>query len=155
MVDLKEICQYRQPRPTNTHGTELIENSLVVALSKATMKSIWTILASCLLSNALCSVWDTHKSASPVPMQTFPISKLGGWKHSTTVRKSSETNLHLTLKHFRQYWCYGNLSVFDNREGLWPVSSRPRKLPKHYKKTGARTSVLFMKKRKHTHWIHV
>ena len=31
------------------------------------LKSICTILASCPLSNALCIVWDTHKSASQVP----------------------------------------------------------------------------------------
>ena len=36
------------------------------------------------------------------------ISKLGGGKHTTAFHKSSETNRHQTLKHLRQYSCYGN-----------------------------------------------
>ena len=40
-------------------------------LSKAALKSICTILVSCPLSNALCSVCDTHKSASQVPKHFF------------------------------------------------------------------------------------
>ena len=30
--------------------------------------------------------------------QTFPISKLGGWKHINAFRKSSKTNRHQALK---------------------------------------------------------
>ena len=37
-----------------------------LTLSKAALKSICTIRASCPLSNALCSVWDTHRSTSQV-----------------------------------------------------------------------------------------
>ena len=74
-----------------------------LTLSKAALKSICTILASCPLSSALCSLCDTHKSASQVPMQTFPISKLGGWKHTTTFHKPSEANRHQALKRLRQY----------------------------------------------------
>ena len=58
------------------------------------VKSICTILASSPLFNALCSVWDIHKSASQAYTQTSPISKLGGWKHITAFNKSSETNRH-------------------------------------------------------------
>ena len=35
--------------------------------------------------------------------QTFPISKLGGLKDTTGFHKSSKTNRHQALKHFRQY----------------------------------------------------
>ena len=45
-------------------------------LSKSALKSICTILAFCLLSSALCSVWDTHKSASQV---LRPFDKQTGW----------------------------------------------------------------------------
>ena len=37
-----------------------------LTLSKAALKSICTLLVSCPLPNALCSVWDMHKSASQV-----------------------------------------------------------------------------------------
>ena len=73
-----------------------------LTLSKAALKSICTIRASCPLSNALCTVWDTHRSASGT--QTFPISKLGGWQHTTVFHKSSKANRYQTLKHHRQYW---------------------------------------------------
>ena len=75
-----------------------------------------TILASCPLSNALCSVWDLHKV---ITSQTFPISKLCGWKHTAAFHRQSETNRHQTLRHLWQYWCYGNRSVIGNRGGLW------------------------------------
>ena len=45
----------------------LLRTSWWLTLSKAALKSICTILASCQLSNALCSVWDMHKSASQLP----------------------------------------------------------------------------------------
>ena len=51
--------------------------------------------------------------------QTFPISKLGGWKDTTTFHKSSKRNRHQALKNLRQYWCYGNWSVIGNRRGRW------------------------------------
>ena len=82
--------------------------------------------------------------------QTFPISKLGGWKHTTAFHKSSEANRHQALKHLRQYRCYGNLSVVGNRGGRWTLWNRldiglspasrettqANKPPKHYTKTG-------------------
>ena len=53
--------------------------------------------------------------------QTFPISKLGGWKHTTAFHRSSEVNRHQALKHLRQYRCYGNRSVVGNRGGRWTL----------------------------------
>ena len=52
--------------------------------------------------------------------QTFPISKLGGWKHTTAFHKSSKTNRHQALEHLRQYWCYGNLSVIGTEQDGGP-----------------------------------
>ena len=49
--------------------------------------------------------------------QTFPISKLGGWKHTTAFHKLFKTNRHQVLKHLRQYWCYGQWSISGNRRG--------------------------------------
>ena len=49
--------------------------------------------------------------------QTFPISKLGGWKHTTAFYKSYERNRHQTLKQYGQYRCYGHRSVIGNRGG--------------------------------------
>ena len=124
-----------------------------LTLSKAELKSICTIRASYPLSNALCSVWEKCITGT----QTFPISKLGGWKHSTAFHKSFKTNRHQALKHLRQYWCYENWSVIGNRRGRWtfrnwgdmglsPASwetAQTNKPPKHYTKTGAaRTSAV-------------
>ena len=87
-----------------------------LTVSKAAMKSICTILASCPLSNALCSVLDKHNSASLVS-QTFPIGNLGGWKHTTEFHKSSKTNGHPTFKHLRKKKekkkCLFKLKTFD------------------------------------------
>ena len=93
--------------------------------------------------------------------QTFPISKLGGWKHTTAFHKSTEANRHQTLNHLRQYICSGNRSVIGNRGGrgtLWnngdiglsPASwetTQTNKPPKHYAKTGARTSAVLVRTR--------
>ena len=62
-------------------------------------------------------VWHTQMRITST--QTFPISKLGGWKHTTVFHKSTETNRHQTLRHLWQYWCYGNWSVIGNRGGRW------------------------------------
>ena len=35
--------------------------------------------------------------------QTFSMSKLGGWKHTTAFRKLSKMNRHQALKHLRRY----------------------------------------------------
>ena len=89
----------------------------------AVLKSICTILASCPLSNALYSACDMHKKCITVT-QTFPISKLGGWKPSNAFHKSSVANQHQALKHLRQYRCYGNCSVVGNTGGWWTLWNR-------------------------------
>ena len=121
-------------------------------LSKADRKSIYTILSSFSLFNALCSVWDSCKSALQLPRPFRLAHCIGGWKHTTAFHKSSETNRHQALKHLRQHWCYGNRSVIGNRGGWWtirntgdislpPIScetSQTNKSPKHYTQTGGR-----------------
>ena len=100
--------------------------------------------------------------------QTFPISKLGDWKHTTAFHKSYEANQHQALKHLRQYRCYGNWSVVGNRGGQWTLWNRGdiglsparrettqmNKPPKHYTKTGGQNiSSSLKKERKHTQWM--
>ena len=55
-----------------------------------------------LLPTLLCTLqcmWRTQKCITGT--QTLPISKLGGWKHTTALHKSSEPNWHQALKHLR------------------------------------------------------
>ena len=100
-----------------------------------------------------------HKQMCTTGTQTFPISKLGGWKHTTAFHKSSQANRrHQALKHLRQYRCYGNRSVVGNRGGRWTLWNRgdiglspasrettqTNKPPKHYAK---RTSAVLLRKR--------
>ena len=115
-----------------------------------------------LLPPLQCTLQCTrHAQKCITGTQTFPISKLGGWKHTTTFHKSSETNRHQTLKHLRQHRCYGNRSVVGNRGGRWTLWNRSdigmspasrettstNKPPKHFTKTGARTSAVHLRKR--------
>ena len=128
--------------------------------SKAALKSINTILASSPFSNTLFSVSYTHKCIAGI--QTFPISKLGGWKHTTASHKSSEVNRHLVLKHFRQYWCFGNWLVqlaTEEDGGLFEIGmtlaclQQAGKLPRWTSRLntkirqGARTSAVLFRKR--------
>ena len=99
--------------------------------------------------------------------QSFPISKLGGWKHKTAINKSSEANQHQALKHLRQYWCYKNWSVIGNQRGRWTfrnwsdivlslASCEPtqtNKPPKHYTNTEGHNMSSLKKKNKHTQWV--
>ena len=95
--------------------------------------------------------------------QSFPISKLGGWKHTTAFHESSKANRHQALKHLRQYRCYGNQSVVGNKRERWTLWNRgdigpspasretaqTNKPPKHYTKTTlflrARTSAVLLR----------
>ena len=74
------------------------------------------------LQCTLQCMWHAQKCITGT--QTFPISKLGGWKHSTALHKSSEASRHQALKHLRQYWYYGNRSVVGNRGGRWILWNR-------------------------------
>ena len=76
---------------------------------------------------------------------SFPISKLGGWKHTTAFHKSSKMNRHQMLKHLRQHWCNRNCPAVGNRLGQWSLwnwgdigmpqtsrkSTHTKKPPKH------------------------
>ena len=89
--------------------------------------------------------------------QTFPISKLGGWKHTTAFHKSPKTNRHQAFKHRchenRQEIGYrGRLWTFRNwgDTGLPPASRESTQTsmpPKHYTKLGVITSVVIVKER--------
>ena len=102
-----------------------------------------------------------HSQKCITGTQTFPTSKLGGWKGTTAFHKLSKTNRHQALKHLRQYLCYGNWSVISNRRGRWTLrnwgdislspasweTTQTNKLPKHYTKTGGITSAVLLRKR--------
>ena len=97
-----------------------------------------------------------HSQNSIRGTQTFPISKLDRWNHTTASHKSSKTNRNQALKHLGQHSCYGNRSVIGHRGerstlrnwgdiGLTPASRETTQTntpPKHHTKTGSKTSVL-------------
>ena len=90
-------CQYRQ------HRTELIKNSLMIEAIKGCAEI--NLHDPSLLQTPQCTFQCMgHANKRITGTQTFPISKLGGWKH-TTFHKSFETNRHQTLKHHWQHWC--------------------------------------------------
>ena len=110
------MCQYRQDRTSNTHRTELIENTQMVDPIKGWAEI--NLHDFSLLPTLQCTLQSMgHAQKYITGTQTFLISKLGSWKHTTAFYKSSKTNRHQELKHLRQYWCYGNRSVIGNRRG--------------------------------------
>ena len=108
-----------------------------------------------------------HSKKCVTGTKTFQISKLGSWKHTTAFHKSSNTNRHQTLKHLRQYWCYGNWSVIGNRRGRWTFRNyygvtlaylqQAGKLPRRRSRRNTTlrrgVSSSLKKKRKHTQWV--
>ena len=110
------IC--RQHRTSNTHRAELIENAKMVDPFKGcTEVNLHDPNLMPTLQYTLQCEGDAQKCITG--MQTFPISKLGGLKHTTAFHKSSKTNRYQALKHLGQYRCYGNWSVIGNRRGRW------------------------------------
>ena len=89
-----KLCQYRS---SNTHRAELIENALMV--DPITGFTELNLHDPSLLSTLQCMGQAQNCITGP---QTFPISKLGGWKHTITFHKSSRTNRHQALNHLRQ-----------------------------------------------------
>ena len=74
----------------------------MVDLSKAALKSICTILAPCPLPNALCSEWDTHKSASRYPdlsdeenwvVGSTPLCSINRQRRTDTRRSNTLDNI--------------------------------------------------------------
>ena len=107
-----------QHRTSDTHRAELIENSLMVdPIKSSTEVDLHNPGLLPTLQCTLQCMWCIQKCITGA--QTFPINKLGGWKHTTVFHKSSETKCHQMLKHLWQYWCYGNWSVIGNRGGRW------------------------------------
>ena len=108
-----KLCQYRQHKPPIQTEQSSYRIPSWLTFSKAALKSICTILASpmhfeCMRPAQMCITCS----------QTFLISKLCVWKHTTTFHKSSEMNWHQTLKHVSRYCCDGSRSVTGNRRGL-------------------------------------
>ena len=137
-----------QHRTSNTHRALLIENALMVVPIKGCAEI--SLQNPSLLPTLQCTLQcNGHKQKCVTGTQTFLISKVGGWKHTTALNKSSNTNRHQTLIHLRvrQYWCDGNLSVIGNRGGqstfrncgnigLFPASGKTtwtNKPQKHYR----------------------
>ena len=91
-------CQYRQDRTSNTHRAKLIENAQMVDPIKVCTEV--NLHDPSLLPTLQCTL---QCMGHPCQSRTFPLNKLGGWKHTTAVHKSSKTNRHQALKHLRQY----------------------------------------------------
>ena len=95
------------------HSLERISWSVI--LSKAALKSICTVLASCPLSNAHGKVWDTHEGI--ISSECFPISELGGWIHTSAFHKlisRTDTKRSITTN-CPKLWT----SVICNRKWMW------------------------------------
>ena len=156
--------QYRQYRTCNTHGTELIHNSLMVDPIKGCAEI--NLNDPSLLSTLQCTLpCMRHAQKCITSTQTFPISKLGGRTHTIAFNRTSKRNRQKALKNLWQYWCYRNRLVVCNRGGLWSIwnrgdidlssasreSTQTNNLQKHYTKTGGQNiSSSLKKKRKHT-----
>ena len=156
----QKLCQFRQHRTSNSHRAEPIENAMMVNPIKGCTEI--NLHDPSLLSTLQCTLQCMgHSQKCITGTQLFPISKLCGWKHTIAFHKSSKMNRHQTLKHLRQYWCYGNPSVISNRGGRWTfrnwsdigLSPARRETtqtnipPKHYTKTGGITSADLLRKR--------
>ena len=76
------MYQYRQNRTSNNHSTELIQNSLMVDPIKCCAEI--SLQDPTLLPSLQCTLpCMRHAEKCITGIQTFPISKLGGWKHTS------------------------------------------------------------------------
>ena len=101
------------------HRTELIQNyPLVDPIEGCTKINLYDpnlqLTLQCTFQCMRHSQWCITST------QTFLISKLDGWKHTTAFHKSSEAKRHQVLKHLRQYRCYENQSVVDKEDDGGP-----------------------------------
>ena len=119
-----ETYEYRQHRTSNTHRAVLIENAPMIEpikgcteihLQDPILLPTLQCTLQCMEHWCTCDALVMQKCITST--QTFPIRKLGSWKHTTAFHKSSKTNRHQALNNLRQYWCYGNQSVIGNRGG--------------------------------------
>ena len=147
-------------RTSYTNSAELIENTLMIdPIKGCTEINLHDPSLLPTLRYTLQCMGVAQKCITGT--QTFPISKLGGWKHTTACHKSSETNRHQTFKNLGQYWCYWNRSVIGNRGGWWTFrnygdislspagrqTTQTNKPPKHYTKTTGITSAMLLIKK--------
>ena len=117
MIDLIEtvsvLTTWKLHYPQSRQSVQRIPWCLTI--SKAALKSI------CMRNHSLQSnlrrtfqcIGHTQKCITG--RQIFPISKLGGWKHTTAFHKSFENNRHQTLKRFKNHRCCRNQSIIGNR----------------------------------------
>ena len=86
--------QYRQHRTSNTNRAELIENALMVDPIKFCTE---INLHDPSLLPTLQWTFQCKGRAQNFFTDTFPISKLGGWKHTTGLNILSKTYRHQAL----------------------------------------------------------
>ena len=91
---------------------------------------ICMVLASCPLSNALCSVWDMHNSASQVPRPFWYANCVVGSTPLLSKNHPRQTNTHQTFKDLKptvdaQTSIGGHLSVVDAPWSRWNWAELP------------------------------
>ena len=86
--------------PPNTHRAEPLENALMVDPINGSTEI--NLLDPTLLPTLQCTLQCMGNAQKCITgTQTFPISKLGGWKHTAAFHKSSKMNRHQRLRHLR------------------------------------------------------
>ena len=112
------VRQYRQHRTSDTCRIEHIVNSLMVdpinGCADINMHGSCLLLT---LQYTLLCIGHAQKCITGT--QTFPISKLGGWKHTSTSLRSTNRPRRRDAKPSNTldnvYWFYGNRSVEEDR----------------------------------------
>ena len=113
----EKLCQDRQQWTSNSHREEHEENPLMVDPVK-TRTEIDLNHSSLLphLQSTLLGVCHTQKGITSAKI--FPISELGGWKHTSAFHKTHKMNWRQKLKYLRQCRCSENWSVIGD---YWPM----------------------------------
>ena len=128
----------------------------------ASLMPICTILASCPLSKALCSLRNTHNSASQVSRAFLQANWVIGSTplFSINYRKRNDIRGSNTLAN-TDFWCYGNLSQISNRGDRWTLEVCWSFGSERIYLLGARVSILYflngycMYKLLKFHWLLV
>ena len=109
-------------------------------------------------------MWHTQKCTTGT--QTFPISKLGGWKYITEFHKSSKTNRHQAFKYIPILMLWKSIENCQQKRAVelrigvtLACLQQAGKLPRRTshrnttQKRGTITSAVLKKFRKHTQWV--
>ena len=155
----EKLCQNRHHRTSKFNRAELEVNSQL----KDSLKSIWTILVPCPLSNARYKVWDTHRRASQVPRSFLCENWVVGSTHLHSITRPRRIDPGRSNTLDSAIKCYGKCSVIGRLWGgrifrSWgDISQSPATWKLHKLKSwrnttprrGNRTSaVIFRKKEK-------